>query len=54
MLFRSSRETIHTENSYKYSVPEFQDLARKGGFAPVEHWIDPAQLFTIHFLEVAP
>jgi dimethylhistidine N-methyltransferase len=50
--FRSS-ETIHTENSYKYSVPEFQDLARTGGFTPVAHWTDPAQLFTIHFIEVA-
>jgi dimethylhistidine N-methyltransferase len=43
-------ETIHTENSYKYSVAEFQELARGAGFAPERCWVDPQQLFAIHYL----
>ncbi len=43
-------ETIHTENSYKYSVPEFQDLARRAGFVPVQVWTDENDLFSIHYL----
>ena len=43
-------ETIHTENSYKYSVAEFQALAGGAGFAPVQCWMDPEQLFAVHYL----
>ena len=43
-------ETIHTENSYKYSVREFQELARAAGLAPVECWTDAEQLFSVHYL----
>ncbi len=43
-------ETIHTENSYKYSVPEFQDMARAAGFVPVQVWTDENDLFSIHYL----
>jgi dimethylhistidine N-methyltransferase len=43
-------ETIHTENSYKYSVAGFHDLAASAGFEPVRVWTDPAQLFSIHYL----
>jgi dimethylhistidine N-methyltransferase len=45
-------ETIHTENSYKYSVPEFQTLAREAGFEPEHCWVDPQRLFSIHYLTV--
>jgi dimethylhistidine N-methyltransferase len=45
-------ETIHTENSYKYSVREFQDLAAAAGLAPVECWMDPDRLFGVHYLVV--
>ncbi len=45
-------ETIHTENSYKYSVAEFQALARGAGFEPARWWTDPQQLFAVHFLAV--
>ena len=45
-------ETIHTENSYKYSVREFQELARAAGLAPVECWMDAEQLFSVHYLAV--
>lgn len=43
-------ETIHTENSYKYSVPQFQELARSAGWAPSDVWIDSDGLFSIHEL----
>lgn len=43
-------ETIHTENSYKYSVEEFAALAGRAGFAHDRVWVDDAQLFSIHLL----
>ncbi len=45
-------EFIHTENSYKYSVGEFQELARRAGFEPTQVWTDQDDLFSIHFLSV--
>jgi dimethylhistidine N-methyltransferase len=45
-------ETIHTENSCKYSVEEFQRLAQNAGFCPEYCWVDPGQLFSIHYLSV--
>ena len=46
-------ESIHTENSHKYSVPEFRELARSAGFDHKHVWTDAEQLFSIHYLEVA-
>jgi len=46
-------EFIHTENSYKYSVDEFQCLVRRAGFEPVQVWTDQNGLFSIHFLSVS-
>jgi len=43
-------ETIHTENSYKYSLAEFQQLARQAGFKPLRAWTDKQQLFSVHYL----
>ena len=45
-------ETMHTENSCKYSVEEFQQLAREAGFAPAHYWVDSEHLFSIHYLLV--
>ena len=45
-------ETIHTENSYKYAVEEFQSLARDAGFVAEHCWVDPDRLFSIHYLTV--
>lgn len=47
-----SGETIHTENSYKYSIREFQVLAGVAGWSPVTCWTDPDQLFGVHYLIV--
>jgi dimethylhistidine N-methyltransferase len=45
-------ETIHTENSYKYSVDEFRQLACASGFEPQAVWTDAQQLFSVHYLSV--
>jgi len=45
-------ESIHTENSHKYSIKEFQSLARDAGFEPAQVWTDDAQLFSIHYLTI--
>jgi dimethylhistidine N-methyltransferase len=44
-------ETIHTENSHKYTVEGFRELAMEAGFTPREAWSDPARLFSMHWLE---
>lgn len=44
-------ETIHTENSYKYSVEEFQALAGEAGFCARRCWVDDRRLFSIHYLQ---
>jgi dimethylhistidine N-methyltransferase len=41
-------ETIHTEISCKYTVAEFQGLARGARFHPEHVWTDPASLFAVH------
>jgi dimethylhistidine N-methyltransferase len=43
-------ERMHTENSCKYSVAEFQRLAQASGFRPERVWVDAAQLFAVHLL----
>lgn len=45
-------ETIHTENSCKYSIAEFQDLARSAGFVAQTCWTDSHNLFSVHHLTV--
>jgi dimethylhistidine N-methyltransferase len=45
-------ETLRTEHSYKYSIEEFQQLARLAGFQPQKVWRDPQRLFSIHYLAV--
>ncbi|MET0918901.1 MAG: L-histidine N(alpha)-methyltransferase [Burkholderiales bacterium] len=49
--FRAS-ETIHTENSHKYGIEEFQRLARDAGWEPAHCWTDPERLFAVHGLAV--
>ena len=46
-------ETIHTENSYKYSVEDFQKLISGTGFTPEVVWMDEQKLFSVHYLTVA-
>ena len=48
-----AEETIHTENSCKYSLEEFCELSRAAGFTPVKFWTGDDNLFAVHYLEVA-
>lgn len=43
-------ETIHTENSYKYTVESFRALAGEAGWRAEAVWTDPDRLFSIHAL----
>jgi dimethylhistidine N-methyltransferase len=46
-------ESIHTENSYKYSLERFAALARGAGWRVRETWMDAAKMFSVHALETA-
>ncbi|HUV99161.1 MAG TPA: L-histidine N(alpha)-methyltransferase [Gallionella sp.] len=46
-------ETIHTENSYKYTAHEFQQLAWSAGWYPKKLWSDRAGLFNVHYLSLS-
>jgi dimethylhistidine N-methyltransferase len=43
-------ETIHTENSYKYSIESFSALARGSGWKVRRHWTDAANWFAVFAL----
>lgn len=47
-------ETIHTENSYKFSSGEFQSLAQSAGFDHVQSWSDFENLFGVMLFRVSP
>jgi L-histidine Nalpha-methyltransferase len=44
-------ETIHTENSYKYTQQEFKQLAQQAGWRANMLWTDPDGWFNIHCFE---
>ncbi len=46
-------ETLHTENSYKFTVDGLRALAMQAGFTPGPVWTDAQRLFSLHWL-VAP
>ena len=43
-------ESIHTENSYKYSIERFAALARGAGWQVRESWTDAKAMFSVHAL----
>ncbi len=43
-------ESIHTENSYKYSLERFAALAGNAGWTLRTTWTDEAKLFSVHAL----
>ena len=43
-------ETIHTENSYKYTLDSFSALARGSGWTPLSAWTDSGANFSMHVL----
>lgn len=46
-------ETIHTENSYKYTVESFTALARGSGWMPIASWTDANAYFSVQVLTVS-
>jgi len=40
-------ERIHTENSYKWTLPAFESLLLKAGFQETQAWTDPGQRFAV-------
>jgi dimethylhistidine N-methyltransferase len=45
-------ETIHTENSYKYTVDSFSVLAKKAGFRLEKVWKDDDGFFSVNYFSV--
>lgn len=43
-------ESLHTEDSHKYTVAGFRALARSAGLAPGPVWCDSGQRFSVHWL----
>jgi dimethylhistidine N-methyltransferase len=43
-------ETLHTENSYKFTLDGLRELAQRAGFRTGPVWTDPDRLFSVHWL----
>ena len=43
-------ETIHTENSYKYTVDSFRSHARGAGWSNAATFVDARNYFSVHAL----
>jgi L-histidine Nalpha-methyltransferase len=52
-LHFASGETIHTENSYKFTPAALSSLLNDSGFTPAHRFTDPAQLFAVTLAPVA-
>ena len=52
IVFRKG-ETLHTENSYKYSLESFAALTYAAGLTLNNSWVDEENLFSVHYLTVA-
>jgi uncharacterized SAM-dependent methyltransferase len=47
-------ETIHTENSHKFTVEGFASMANRAGWSLVEHWVAEAYTFAAVLLQRDP
>ena len=45
-------ERLHTENSYKYTLEDFQALADRAGYQTARTWTDDHKWFSVHWLDV--
>ena len=43
-------ESLHTENSHKFTVDGFRALAAEAGYQPAAVWVDPQRWFSLHWL----
>jgi L-histidine N-alpha-methyltransferase len=50
----SAGEGIHTENSYKYSTAEIDELALAGGMSCEQQWLDTDGLYSLNLFSPAP
>ncbi|MFK7794485.1 MAG: L-histidine N(alpha)-methyltransferase [Gammaproteobacteria bacterium] len=53
-FYFAENETIHTENSCKYTIEEFQSLGLEAGLYPEKVWVDDNSLFSVHLFSVKP
>ncbi len=44
-------ESIHTEDSYKYTIEGFSELAESAGFTLKNSWMDDNKLFSVHYFD---
>jgi dimethylhistidine N-methyltransferase len=47
----SQGEPVHTEDSHKYTIESFREMAARAGFTPRAVWTDEERLFALHWLE---
>lgn len=47
----AKQESIHTENSYKYTTADFINLANSAGLSCTQRWVDSNEWFAIFYLE---
>jgi len=43
-------DSLHTENSYKFTIEGLRSLAQRAGFRPGPVWTDPQRRFCVHWL----
>ena len=46
-------EEIHTENSHKYTIKSFKNIANEAGWKVKKTWVDDKKLFSVHCLDLA-
>jgi dimethylhistidine N-methyltransferase len=44
-------EPVHTEDSHKYTIEGFREMAAPAGFHPRAVWTDEERLFSVHWLD---
>ncbi|MDB5735617.1 MAG: methyltransferase [Alphaproteobacteria bacterium] len=44
-------EALYTEDSHKYTIENFREMAVSAGFSPRAVWTDEERLFSVHWLE---
>jgi len=47
-------DSLHTENSHKFTIASLRQLAEAAGFTPGPVWTDPNHLFSLHWLQAPP
>jgi L-histidine Nalpha-methyltransferase len=45
-------ETIHTENSYKFTPTTVSQLLQQSGFVPRKSWFDPQGWFGVFLADI--